>query len=312
MLVPILAMSLVNHMDAMAEDLTVTATVAAPIPDDPPVIETPPPSVPPTTEEIVVSGSCPVVEPAIIVTVYRNGTFVGSDECSPAGNFAVVAPLVYGINTFVAKILTITGGTGETSIEITVTRKAPPGIKLPTLTPTPTPNPKGGKPDTSAGISNQNGLGVSLHILTTDMFVTIKGDGSAKWSGSITGGTAPYKVSFKWGDGKIDERLVGDSSLQTFEHNYGNIQPHDVEIVVTDAKGESTSMQLSAATFVKQHYPLLDAKVSDVHPIVTFIQKNSIQIYIAALSSLVFLWYLEHGRHILSLSKLFHNLRFRH
>ena len=108
-------MTLVDKLDVAASNLMVTATVPAPIPDGAPIITTPMDGATVQTQNITVSGLCPVITPAVIITIYNDNVFAGSAICSADGKFSVPIVISYGDHTLLAKVVTITGGEGKTS-----------------------------------------------------------------------------------------------------------------------------------------------------------------------------------------------------
>ena len=102
-----------------------------------------------------------------------------------------------------------------------------------------------------------------------------------------------------WGDGRVTAATVNDNSEQLFTHRYESVRLHDVTMTVHDANDGEAALHIVAATqFIRTGAAGLDTASSQVPPVIAFIQKYVWQIYIGTLSALIFLWYLEHGRHI--------------
>lgn len=301
LLLPILALPLVDSMNAYADEvLSVTATVPAPIPPGYPTIDTPASSSATTSQTVTVSGTCPVITPAIIVAVYRNLLLAGSVQCDSGGEYSVPISLEPGENKLVATVVTITNGIGNSSGETIATYDVPEPIVPPAV-------PGGPVQPGQETIEGFEQLAPPLQVIAKDIYVLVGVDGKATWRGSFAGGVGPYKVTFNWGDGTIDRRSVVDTSEQTFTHDYEIAQPRALVISVTDASGATATLRSTAvAPEVKHAGLVIDKKAgaSGIPPIIEFVQKNAATIYVSTVSALVFLWYIESGRHILSIGEM--------
>lgn len=290
MLAPIGMMALVDQMSAQASDYVVTAMVPAPLPIEAPVITSPRNDTIVTTQELVVQGVCPVVSPAVLITIYENDVLLGSTVCGSDGTFTVPVSLTLGTHTIQAKVLTITGQTGASSDSIRVT------YKLPSVSGT---NNQGKKQDiqNTTGI---DGIGFPVRIVPAAPYVVIGSDGQAVWRGSFHDGSLPYTVTVDWGDGQKDSYNVGDASEQSLAHHYGSMTTYTVIIKATDARGGTATLYSVVITYRTQQSLGLgvESQISSASPFVRFIEQHIWHIYIITLSSLVFLWYIEHGRHL--------------
>jgi len=292
MCVPIALLVLIGQF-AAASDYAVTATVPAPLPTDPPTILTPTNGAVVSTANVTVSGTCPVVSPAVIIAVYDGGVLVGSVSCSTAGDFSLPVSLDYGAHTLVATVSTITGQTGASSGPVVVTRPLP-AASSPSPTPSSTPTRESSLPAVP-GISN---LPPFIRITTNDQYVLLDGNNRGTWHGAFSGGMMPYSVAIDWGDRTIDHFSVHDQTEQSYSHHYETADVYPIIITVTDQDGNTTTLYSTAVTFMLRQKSVVDIglQIDQMPPIVAFIQKNLIQIYIVTLSGLTFLWYLEHGR----------------
>lgn len=293
MLTPIIMMALTGRL-ATAADLAVTATVPAPMPSGTPLITSIANGSSTTQSQVAVEGTCPTIDPAIIIAIYDSGTLVGSAECTIDGTFSVVVSLSVGLHTLTAVIVTITGETGASSPEVMITRILPPGG-----TGSVAPTPDAGFP--SQGSSD--GLGVPplpLHIVQDNAYLLMGLDGSVQWAGAIKGGVAPYSMRIDWGDGKIDSFRTSDQTSQRHIHTYKNRQTYRVTVRVTDAQEAEASQQIVAVTLVPSGGALVTSKDfrGGSSSIISLLEQNILQVYILTLFSLTFLWYWEHGRHM--------------
>jgi hypothetical protein len=294
LLAPIFMMPLVDQLNVAALDFEISATVPAEIPSGSPTIDSPQQSASTTQSEIVVSGSCPVIDPAIIVAIYNNDVLAGSDQCSTNGTYTVTVPLVVGQNKLIATVVTFTGGVGNSSAAVTITRTAPPS--------TPT-----GTVDTeqTAPIEGFSPIVPPLQIIAKDIYVLMSSNGNATWTGSFKGGTPPYEVEVDWGDGNSDHRTVSDDKEQTFSNVYKQLQTYKIIIKVTDADNTTASLQSTAVTAANKQVAGVEKNpTAQVPPVIEFIQKNAAAVYVGSASALAFLWYLESGRHVLSIGKV--------
>lgn len=291
MAVPIIMLALVGQL-VQASDYLVSATVPATMPTDAPTIDTPQNATTTYDDSLVVSGTCPVVSPPIVVAVYDSSALVGSASCAADGHFAVTVPLTYGEHTLVATVTTITGQVGASSAAVTVTRlQAAPGSEPSGSSSSPTGS------SVSSGLSTE-ALGVPIHIAPTDTFVLLSGDGTGLWTGTFTGGKAPYKITIDWGDGTVDTYDVTNGDEQKFTHHYEVVGVYPIIITAVDSLGQSTTLQSVAVTVAVKQQSILDSHANNVPPIVAFIEQHGAQIYIVTLFGLGFLWYLEHGRQL--------------
>jgi hypothetical protein len=302
MLAPILMLALVSDLQAHADDtITVSATVPANIPSGNPTIDSPLDGVTLSAANVTVSGTCPVITPAIIIAIYDNGTLTSSVQCQVDGTYSVSTPLIYGLNSLVATVKTVTNGTGgSSSPPVKVTRPTPPAPS-----PSPSSHPSSPKPPVSGDQITPSVielLPTIVRVEPSEAFFVVTTKGSTTWQGKFEGGSAPYQVKMDWGDGSSDTHTVADASVQSFSHTYKSVSSYNITITATDSKGATTtlhsvsvSLQLSTGT-----QGAGDTHVTGVPPVVEFAQKYMWQIYIGSLSGLVFLWWLEHGRHLLT------------
>jgi len=286
-------MALVGRL-ASADTFSVTAKIPAPMPSGAPEILTPKDGSAITTPNTVVSGTCPIITPAIIVAIFDNTTsLVGSVQCADDGTFRVAVPISYGTNRLTATVITITDDTGETSTPVIVTRPAPP--KPPKTGSKPPVTYSGGN-----GLSQLSTSTSPIHIAVKNRFVLLGADGSAVWAGSISGGTPPYTVQMIWGDGDTESHTVTDYTMHAFSHHYKVLHAYDIVTVVMDTMRDTATIHTAAATLSLQlGAPLkFDSSIQSVPPILAFVQDYMWEIYIGSIATLTFLWYLEHGRHL--------------
>ena len=292
MLMPIAMLLLVNQMEARATDLAVTATVPAPMPGGAPTITSPTDGTTIHSKDLTVSGTCPVIDPAIIVAMYDASALIGSVTCDSSGNYSLPVTLSYGTHSLVATVVTFTGQTGQSSSPVTVIYPAPP----PTSPQKPASSPVASSPTPSATL-NVNAPTPQPTVMTTEPIILISPKGHATWHGSFIGGLLPYSVFVNWGDGVTDKYKVIDHTAQTYPHDYKpGSQAFAIIIKVVDANGITTTHESAAVTAVPHQNSILATVAPQTPPFLAFVQQYMWQIYIITFSCLAFLWYLERGR----------------
>ncbi len=285
MLAPIGMMALVDQISARASEYVVSATVPAPLPTDAPVITSPHTNAVVTSQVVAVRGICPVVSPAVIIMIYEGDVLLGSTPCGPEGTFTVPVTLTLGTHTIQAKVITITGQVGAVSDDVVVTYQVPA-------------TPSTGKTKDMTG--DVAGIGLPVRIIPSSPYAVISPTGQVAWQGTIRDGSLPYSVTVDWGDGQMSTYKVGDNLEQSFSHQYSNITTHTIIVKVADAYGDTATVYSVAVTYrTQQNLGLgVDGHLPSMSPFVSFIERYIWHIYIITLSSLIFLWYIEHGRHL--------------
>lgn len=292
MLAPIAMLVLVDQMSVRASEYIVSATVPAPLPPDAPIITSPQNNAVVHSPDTSIKGTCPVVTPAVIITIYEDANLLGSVVCGTDGSFIVPVTLPVGSHTIQAKVLTITGQNGAASDGVTIVYSLPASSQIVS-----DQRDRHKATDTTAGTP---GIGLPVRITPASPYVLIDPTGNVIWKGIFSNGSSPYKVSINWGDGSTDVVDVRDNSEQSFSHHYTTITTYTIVIDVTDAEGETATMYSVAVTYrTQQNLGLgVDSHLPSVSPFVSFIERYMWYIYVMTLSSLVFLWYIEHGRHL--------------
>ncbi|MFZ2544851.1 MAG: hypothetical protein WAW80_02655 [Candidatus Saccharimonadales bacterium] len=272
MLAPIIMMALVGQL-ATAVDYQVTAVVPAVMPDGAPVITSPKDNSSINSGQVQITGTCPTSQPLVIIAIYDNDVLAGSGQCMADGTFSVSITLYVGNNTIVAIMHTMTGQIGAKSTIININRVS----------------------------SIHQSFGIPLRIIGSDVFLQISADGGVVWRGQVVGGVAPYALKIDWGDGTTDSYEITDQAEQMFPHTYKDRQFYKVIISVVDANGDAQSIQTTAGSLAE---PILSVGSNNREidfgalPFAMFVQLHIWQIYIGTFFALVFLWYLERGRHL--------------
>jgi hypothetical protein len=217
-----------------ADSLYVYATVPAPIPTTPASITSPNDGAK-TNTTLLVHGTCPAIDPRVIIAIFVDGTDAGSVACDSSYTFSVPIDVTVGQHTLVAKSYTITGDVGPDSSAVhiqseassPVTNQPPSSSTYPVLA-----------PDTTAPLS----------VTTDSPFIVFGPSKDATWMGTITGGTLPYHIHIDWGDASSTTYTITTSGRQFFRHHYRSMQPHDITFLASDARNRQVTMHLAAVT----------------------------------------------------------------
>ena len=211
-----LALGAVNR--AAAETFGVAAVVNVPVPGTAPIIATPGANAVVRQSSVLVTGSCPMVTPQVVVDIVVDGILAGTSTCDPTNDFAVPITLASGDHQIVAGSTTISGQAGPDSRTLTVTNTArtePPVIRV-----------------------------------AADSPPTLLGnDRTATWGGSISSSSgSPIFVHIDWGDGTQYNDAIKPGP-QNFTHSYSRMASHNILFAVSDTVGNSTVIQYANTAF---------------------------------------------------------------
>lgn len=273
---------------ANADDLLVTATVPAPIPVGAPAFTTPADNTETDKPTVNFAGTCPIIAPAVIITLYEGSTLLGSGICENDGTFAVTASLTPGAHTIVATVVTITGDNGETSDPLHITYIPPPTPATPSIPTTSSPR---------TGANNPGGGNIApLDIIGEKPFITFRSNLKAEWRGRFAGGIPPYAVTINWGDGKSDTYKVSGNDLQVFTHQYRQNRLYAFSVTVQDNGGLSLKRNYVAmrnggvptGAYTQNNFAsFIDSTYID--PYIAWIA-----IYLCLLMTMLMMWRYEH------------------
>lgn len=211
------------HRMAIASDMVVTASVAAPIPAGAPAFTSPAEGTIFTNPLVTFTGTCPIITPSISIVLYEETNLLGSSACQADGTFSITTSISEGTHTYTATVITVTNDIGQSSAPLTLTYQ-PPAPVQPTL---PAPGQSSSVPNVPA-----------LNIVSEKPFIIYGQYVNAVWRGYFTGGRPPYVVTVDWGDGSmIDNHKVNDSSTQSYGHSYQESGPYKVIIKLQDSDG---------------------------------------------------------------------------
>lgn len=221
LLCSLVAVLLLYSSYAQADTYNVNATVPFPIPTQPAVIN---PSLQGTTVRaalITIDGTCQLMNPVGVVTIWRNGTSIGSTACN--GTFSLQVMLQIGTNSLVARTANAAGQYGPDSTPTNITLVLPPNPPVPT---NPTPSPTS---PASEIVSTNAGAASGLTATTDVPFSVLSAAGAVTIHVTVAGGEHPYSIMLSWGDGTTEVRTVDLPGVFSFTHTYrsvGNFQIH--------------------------------------------------------------------------------------
>lgn len=214
-----------------ADSYSLTGKVAAPPLTEGAVISEPADGATFTTSPITVIGTCP---DSSYVAITRNGVFAGVSGCAADHTFSIDVSLSPGTNTLQAQDYNITDDPGPVT----------PGITIYYTPPAPPPTSGSTRPPASGSTP-----ALPLLLSSDYSFHAVTADSDFSWIIVIKGGVAPYTVSVNWGDGSVTVSTYPEATSITITHTYKSPGYYPIIVTITDAVGNSTTLQLAA--FIK-------------------------------------------------------------
>ena len=216
------------HQAATAANLDVNAKVAAPIPTTSAEITSPINGFISDDDNIIVSGTCPIINPPIIVVILRDGNFVGSGGCSSSGSFFASVHLNEGSNVLVPMVQTITNDFGVAGGAVNMSYQKPGVI-----------------PPDQSGVNN-------LVVTVKSPFVIYRSNQPLEWHINISGGQAPYDLTLDWGDGNNTTKTINEVGQHDLSHIYSGRSSYHIKVSVKDATGQEFQLSVVAVTLLGQ------------------------------------------------------------
>lgn len=257
----LLCVGVVIGMSAMptkADSYVITAKVSTPAVTAPAIITSYQDQEHTTNPIAVISGTCSTDTAYVNVTL--DGTSAGTSECGN-GFFSVTVTLQPGANSLMATAFNSTDDPGPTSPTIIVFYDvATPAIQ--SITPPSSRTSSAITPTTNTATSPVSPApSISAFALTNDYHYQIHHPGEMwRWNIQISGGTPPYSITVKWGDGSIlPSQTVGQNI--NINHSFNQSGIYHITVSASDANGQSTSLQLLA---VVQPYPVVPSVISSI------------------------------------------------
>jgi hypothetical protein len=194
--------------------------------------------------QITVAGTCQILDPAVIVALWRGMQLLGAGVCDSNGTFSIPVTLVPGLNQITPRTVNITDDYGPDGVPVTYT-----------FTEEPVPVHKGGSvPPASTG-SNGQPITAVPQALTPDLVLTANAPFIVYVPGQpvdlplhIAGGSAPYATTIAWGDGKQASQAVGAAGIFVLQHTYAGQIMYQIDAKAVDSESRSSHLQLVALT----------------------------------------------------------------
>ncbi|MBW4061800.1 PKD domain-containing protein [Candidatus Saccharibacteria bacterium] len=193
-----------------------TGTVPGPAPTQPGVITSPSSGSHTTSSPITVAGTCPA---NTFVFIEKNGVLAGQAACN-GGSFSLQADLFAGSNQLVARVVDGLGQYGPDSAAITVVYDQP--------------------------TSQTAGIAVGRQLFIESGATVVAGEPNTALAREvrIVGGTAPYAVSWDFGDGSNSLMTVAVEGPVSALHTYTSPGTYQVLVRVTDSLQNAAFIQL--------------------------------------------------------------------
>lgn len=284
----------------MADTLVVSATVPAPIPSDPPVFTSPDSGYVSSKAELSFTGTCPVITPAVIITLYSGTILLGSAQCNPSGEFAITGTLVPGTQSVTAKVITITGQDGQTStpLSVTYTPVPKPPVTPPKVTRTSFRQPQPPVTIEEPAVTTPESPTADPVILAPNTsFITYRPGVGTDIGITFTGGSKPYKVTLDWGDGTKETKQIPDHQLYTFSHVYETKGSYVLLVTTIDATGTVTTTHYAVIDLSPNIAPAGTTAASLLDELSTHIMTVPLVLYLSLLAAVLVLWRYEHTHH---------------
>lgn len=238
---------------ANADDYVVNARVAAPIPTIAAQITSSSTQSVISSPNIVISGTCPIINPAIVVVLYNGTNMLGSAGCSVDGLFSGTFSLSSGTNVITPKVMTITNDFGPIGQPVTIIYQLPAEITPTTINPTIKSSTTPAKTPSDPQTITQE-----LQIKTDAPIIAIKPNESFVWKINIIGGQSPYSILVDWGDGSKNSYTANSSGEQTLEHTFKKNKNTIIKVSVKDASGKEVFTTVAGVTFTQTVTPLVN------------------------------------------------------
>jgi hypothetical protein len=205
-----------------AETYTVTASVPFDVPTIAATVTSPISDYTTDTNTVIVQGSCEVLVPVSIVSVWNGAVLVGSTTCIASGNYSLSISLNSGINTLVVRTSNISSVYGPDSSVFNIT------YNKPQESPISQPN------NNSVPIAQEQS---ELKLTSSTTFGVLNRENEATISINIEGGFKPYKIEINWGDGSTLSQTIDEPGVYSFTHKYDKSGNYPVVANVYDALG---------------------------------------------------------------------------
>lgn len=218
---------------AAADSYNVNASVPYEAPSQAAVIEQPADGSTFENVQQTITGTCQVQNPANVVSIWREGTVLGSSGCT-SGRFSIAVILLIGQNDLIAKTSNASGIYGPDSLKKTIHIQYPPSAEpLPPTVNQPTTTESRDKAINQGGISG-------LSLTTETPYEILASSKQVKLRIIVNGGQQPYVLQIKWGDGSTESHSLDQAGTYDFTHTYLTHKNYSVYAYVRDVLGAYT------------------------------------------------------------------------
>ncbi len=224
-----------------ADNLDVSAKVSAVLPTQPAVTDPSLNNLSVSADQIAVNGSCEVTVPALIITIWRGDTLLGSTVCSPLGLFSVNVQLINGQNIIYSKIENITSDFGPDGQNVSITFRLPVPISssgsngISKITPA------------QQQVSNADEQ-LPLQLVSQSDFISIVPNQEMSFTFEIKDGDSPYSLSVNWGDGTNSNYNYKSPGIKTIKHIFNKLISSSIILKITDKNGKVVTLVLGVST----------------------------------------------------------------
>jgi len=217
----IVGLNIASHV--AADTFGVSAMVGVPVPSSAPSISTPASGTAIAGPGILVTGSCPLVTPQVVIEVSVDGNPAGTSACDSNNDFTVSISMTPGQHMVAARSLTMSNQKGPSSHPIIVT--------------------------TSADLSSV------VPITANSPFIYAAGR-TITWAGLIgaVNDANNHYVHIDWGDNS-QSNYVEKTGAQSFSHTYATLGSHNIALTAYDSSTTSRSEQFAEAGFTSASFP---------------------------------------------------------
>jgi len=193
-----------------------------------------------------VLGTCPS---GLFVEIWINGSFSGDSDCDVNDLYNVLVTLTPGEDDLIARDVDGLGQYGPDSATTVVYYTPPPPPPSPSPSPTPGQSPSSktssSKPVTLKPAAATSKSPSPLKLSSSQHYYQGASVGQAvPWSVNLAGGTAPYTLTWEWGDGKSDTTFANSPGIVKDQHNYAKPGIYQLTIRVQDADRQQAALQL--------------------------------------------------------------------
>ncbi len=230
---------------AHADSYMVNANVPYSSPMQPASIQSPSDNTTVNEALIQISGTCQQLNPITVVSIWREGQTIGSAVCN--GNFSLTAMLVPGPNVLTARTSNVDGSYGPDSLRLTITLVL---VDNPPVTNAPNPaagntvtgNPAVGgtaEPATPQEKSRSTNAAAKSGLLLKPLnpYTILNIDNKADVTFTVTGGSLPYTIGLKWGDGRAESHVLREAGTYSYRTSYGKSGTYMMQVWLRDTAG---------------------------------------------------------------------------